>query len=46
MIIKPDGKIGINRVIQDALDIDTKDAIKVPRGPISYRPPIQNFNDL
>ena len=28
------------------LDIDTKDAIKVPRGPISYRPPIQNFNDL
>ena len=23
------------------LDIDTKDAIKVPRGPISYRPPIK-----
>ena len=46
MIIKPDGKIGINRSNQMLLDIDTKDAIKVPRGPISYRPPIQNFNDL
>ena len=26
--------------------MDTKDAIKVPRGPISYRPAISTFNDL
>ena len=47
MIIKSDGQIGVNRSNPRCfLDIDTKDAIKVPRGPISYRPPISTFNDL
>jgi hypothetical protein len=47
MIIDPSGQVGINRSNPRCfLDVDTTDAIKIPRGPISDRPTISDFNDL